>query len=56
MILQWKDLITYRMLVGSKGKAIVGTVSGTDITFGTAGIFKKSIIQIVYVPKSRNAC
>ena len=52
-----KILITYSNGGdGSKGKAIVGTVSGTDITFGTAVVFNQNQsynTNTVYVPKSR---
>jgi|TARA_B100000085_G_scaffold81833_1_gene73809 hypothetical protein len=52
-----KILITYSNGGdGSKGKAIVGTVSGTDITFGSAVVFNQNQsynTNTVYVPKSR---
>ena len=52
-----KILITYSNGGdGSKGKAVVGTVSGTDITFGTAVVFNQNQsynTNTVYVPKSR---
>ena len=51
-----KILITYSNGGdGSKGKAIVGTVSGTNITFGTAVVFNQNQsynTNTVYVPKS----
>jgi len=51
-----KILITYTSGgEGDKGKAVVGTVSGTDITFGTAVVFNQNTSygsKTVYVPRS----